>query len=154
MSQQSTEPNNFGYSSSNSNKDNNINSNNDSNNDSNINFIQDGKLTGSKSTEKRGQWSESRKLAAVEASISHRPFDKKKNNVTVAWDLVLQEVNKVDPHLRSLGLTSLRNYLKKARKEIIEKKNADRLASGTNDSETTLENRLSSMDDEVINLKI
>ncbi|KAG2190717.1 hypothetical protein INT47_002865 [Mucor saturninus] len=78
MSQQSTEANNSGYSSSNSNKDNNINSNNSSNNDSNINFIQDSKLTGLKSIEKRGEWSESRKLAAVKASISHRPFDKKK----------------------------------------------------------------------------
>ncbi|KAG2190992.1 hypothetical protein INT47_010132 [Mucor saturninus] len=69
MSQQSTEANNSGYSSSNSNKDNNINSNNSSNNDSNINSIPDSKLTGLKSIEKRGQWSESRKSAAVEASM-------------------------------------------------------------------------------------
>lgn len=95
----------------------------------------------------RGQWDDARRLAAVEAMISFRPFEQKHTLVQSAWDEVFEVVNETSPSLHHLGSSSIRNYINAARKEVKEKLQNDRNATGTNDSETTLENRIRSLDE-------
>ncbi|KAI7867940.1 hypothetical protein BDF14DRAFT_1881313 [Spinellus fusiger] len=94
----------------------------------------------------RGQWDNARKLATIEAMISFRPFEQKYKFVQSAWDEVLEAVNKTSVNLHPLGNTAIKTYINVARKEMKEKQQDDRYATGTNDSESLLENRIRFLD--------
>lgn len=119
--------------------------NNDNNSQHNIKFVRASNFTEPNSVEKRGQWSEQRKLAAIEGNIAYCPFNQKFGMVSEAWNLVFDGVNRVDTELKALGPTAIKNYLKKARQDI----NKENIKS-SNDFEAAFKDRLSYMNDLVI----
>lgn len=92
--------------------------------------------------ERRGRWSYERHLAAIDAMINYRPFEKHHTSALASWDKVFESVNNTSPDLVPLGSSAIRNYVIKARKDVIRKERTERGGTGTNDSESTLDNRI------------
>ncbi|KAG2211241.1 hypothetical protein INT47_006361 [Mucor saturninus] len=94
-------------------------------------------------TKAYGQWSYQRELAAIEGMIEFRPFEAKRGEVTTAWNKIFRKVNKIDGHLKQLSDNAIKNRIKNLIEEVKEKLNNDlTYGTGSNDSETTRENRV------------
>lgn len=89
-----------------------------------------------------GEWSDKRKLALIDAMISYHPFSVKRGGVTAAWKSVIAEVNTTDAHLKDLGESTIKNKVDSLIEDTKKKVINDKRESGTNDSETTLDNRV------------
>ncbi|KAI9033939.1 hypothetical protein CLU79DRAFT_830289 [Phycomyces nitens] len=112
------------------------------NNPNNLKFVE-GNLEPSA---KRGKLNDVRKLACIEAMLEYRPFEQLQGNVIKAWEMVQDKVNKSDPMSHPVGISTIRNFVRDSRKQIKEKHRRERGDAGTNDPETSLENRILSLD--------
>ncbi|KAG2199339.1 hypothetical protein INT47_012973 [Mucor saturninus] len=84
-----------------------------------------------------------RELAAIKGMIEFRPFEAKSGEVTSAWNKIFRKVNKVNGHLKQLSDNAIKNRIKNLIEEVKVKLNNDlTYGTGSNDSETTLENRV------------
>lgn len=95
---------------------------------------------------KRGAWTAARRLEAIEACLRERPFEKPYKQRGKAWEKVYESVNNTQPHppakkLKNLGATTIKEFINKACEDALKKEKTEVWNTGTNDSETTLENR-------------
>lgn len=99
-----------------------------------------------------GQWNYERELSSIDAMIEFRPFDAKKGEVTAAWGNVFKRVNKTNPELRKLSDNAIKNKINKLIDNVKEKQKNDLVfGTGSNDSETLLENRVLELISLVVN---
>ena len=72
--------------------------------------------------ERRGRWSYERHLAAIDAMINYRPFEKHHTSALASWDKVFESVNNTSPDLVPLVSSAIRNYVRKLEKRLLEKR--------------------------------
>ncbi|KAI9003287.1 hypothetical protein CLU79DRAFT_892653 [Phycomyces nitens] len=108
------------------------------NNNTNLKFV-GGSL---QTSGKRGRLNDERKLACIEATLFYHPFEQQQGNIAKAWE----KVNNSDPNSHPVGMTVIKKFVQDSRKQIKEKQRKERGGTGTNDSETDLENCIISLD--------
>ena len=97
----------------------------------------------------KGQWDENRERVLMESMNNNRPYNQKYTKKTDAWNHVSADVNAASPSLPALGLSAIRKKVESLRKDYREKQRADRSATGTNDSETQLDELIRTFDEMV-----
>ncbi|CAO3588794.1 unnamed protein product [Absidia cylindrospora] len=93
------------------------------------------------SQNKRGKWTPDRTVRAIEAAVEYRPFSRPRKDVATYWNYVIKATNMVDPGETPLQLASIREHINKAASDAKKKHAMERLQTGTNDSETTLDTK-------------
>ncbi|KAG1445421.1 hypothetical protein G6F56_009922 [Rhizopus delemar] len=78
---------------------------------------------------------------------NNRPYNQKYTKKTDAWNHVSADVNAASPSFPALGLSAIRKKVESLRKDYRKKQRADRSATGTNDSETQLDELIRTFDE-------
>lgn len=104
------------------------------------------KESNSSTDEKRtyGSWSDRRIMVLIDSMINYHPFNRKKLEVAEAKRNVMTSVNEIDSHLKGISSwNTFQNKVDTLIEDVMKKQTNDHVhGSGSNDSETHLENRV------------